>query len=152
MFLLISSAIEETLRYRSPVQGVFRFAIHDITLGEQGKEQQSIQRGQRMIMWIGSANHDESIFTNAEVFDINRTMTSTHLAFGHGIHFCLGSILASLEAQVVLRIILDRLRSLRFTSEYKEELLKPLHGTFFHGVSNLPLRFEPNRPIKKSLL
>ena len=58
---LISSAIDETLRYRSPVQGVFRFAIHDVTLGEKGKEQ-TIMRGQRMIMWIGSANHDESNF------------------------------------------------------------------------------------------
>ena len=127
---LISSAIEETLRYRSPVQGVFRFATHDITLGEQGKEQ-AIHRGQRMIMWIGSANRDESIFTNAEVFDINRNTTDTHLAFGHGIHFCLGSILATLEAQVVLKIILERLHNLRFANEYNKELLKPLHGPFF---------------------
>jgi cytochrome P450 len=148
---LISSTIEETLRYRSPVQGVFRFAIRDVSIGGQGKEQ-VIQRGQRMIMWIGSANRDESIFSNAEMFDINRATTSTHLAFGHGIHFCLGSILATLEAQVVLKIILDRLHSLRFANEYKEELLKPLHGIFFHGVSNLPLCFEPNRPIKKPLL
>src|SRR5919198_653485 len=148
---LISSTIEETLRYRSPVQGVFRFAIRDVSIGGQGKEQ-VIQRGQRMIMWIGSANRDESIFSNAEMFDINRATTSTHLAFGHGIHFCLGSILATLEAQVVLKIILDRLHSLRFANEYKEELLKPLHGIFFHGVSNLPLCFEPNSPVKKPLL
>jgi cytochrome P450 len=145
---LISSAIDETLRYRSPVQGVFRFAIHDVTLGEKGKEQ-TIMRGQRMIMWIGSANHDESIFTNAEIFDINRNTTDTHLAFGHGIHFCLGSILATLEAQVVLKIILERLHNLRFANEYNKELLKPLHGVFFHGVSSMPLCFEPNRPIKK---
>src|ERR671931_2397480 len=109
-YYLISSAIEETLRYRSPVQGVFRFAINDVTIGEKGKEQ-AILRGQRMIMWIGSANHDESIFTNAEIFDINRNTTDTHLAFGHGIHFCLGSILAILEVQVVLKIILDRLHN-----------------------------------------
>lgn len=145
---LISSAIEETLRYRSPVQGVFRFAIHDVNIGEKGKEQ-AILRGQRMIMWIGSANHDESIFTNAEIFDLNRNTNDTHLAFGHGIHFCLGSILATLEAQVVLKIILDRLHNLRFANEYKEELLKPLHGIFFHGVSNLPLCFEPNGHIRK---
>jgi cytochrome P450 len=148
---LISSAIEETLRYRSPVQGVFRFATHDVALGGQGKEK-AIQRGQRMIMWIGSANHDESIFTNAEIFDINRNTADTHFAFGHGIHFCLGSILATLEAQVVLKIILDRLHNLRFANEYNEELLKPLHGVFFHGVSNLPLCFESSSPIKKSLL
>ncbi|HYY49478.1 MAG TPA: cytochrome P450 [Nitrososphaeraceae archaeon] len=145
---LISSAIDETLRYRSPVQAVFRFAINDVTIGENEKEQ-TILRGQRMIMWIGSANHDESIFTNAEIFDINRNTTDTHLAFGHGIHFCLGSILATLEAQVVLKIILERLHNLRFANEYNKELLKPLHGVFFHGVSSMPLCFEPNCPIKK---
>lgn len=105
-----------------------------------------------MIMWIGSANHDESIFTNAEIFDINRNTTDMHLAFGHGIHFCLGSILATLEAQVVLKIILDRLHNLRFANDFNnEELLKPLHGVFFHGVSNLPLCFESDNPTKKSL-
>jgi cytochrome P450 len=143
---LLSSAIEETLRYRSPVQAVFRFAVQDITVGSGGEEggEKRIQRGQGMIMWIGSANHDESIFPAAEQFDISRNFnTNTHLAFGHGIHFCLGSILAGLETQVVLKTILNRLHNLRFADEYKEELLKPLHGIFFHGVSHLPLSFEP---------
>src|SRR5919197_2196675 len=82
-YYLISSAIEETLRYRSPVQGVFRFAINDVTIGGKGREQVR-KCGQRVNMWIGLANHDESIFTNAEMFDIDRDTTSTHLAFGHG--------------------------------------------------------------------
>jgi cytochrome P450 len=142
---LISSAIEETLRYRSPVQAVFRFAIQDISIGGQ-----SLQGGQRMILWIGSANRDESVFPNADGFDIARTFNNTtHLAFGHGIHFCLGSSLASLEAKVVLKIILERLQDLKFADNYKEGSLKPLHGIFFHGVSHLPLCFKPNIPIKK---
>jgi cytochrome P450 len=141
----ISSAIEETLRYRSPVQAVFRFAIQDVVIGGQ-----RIQRGQRMIMWIGSANRDESIFPDAERFDIARTFgNNTHLAFGHGIHFCLGSTLAGLEAQVVLRTILARLKDLRFADEYKEESLKPLHGIFFHGVRHLPLCFKPASPTRR---
>ncbi|HET7344748.1 MAG TPA: cytochrome P450 [Nitrososphaeraceae archaeon] len=142
---LISSAIEETLRYRSPVQAVFRFTIQDIAIGGQ-----SLQRGQRMILWIGSANHDESVFPDAEAFDIARNFNNTtHLAFGHGIHFCLGSSLASLEAKVVLKIILERLQGLRFADEYKEGSLKPLHGIFFYGVSHLPLCFKPDIPINK---
>ena len=147
---LISSAIEETLRYRSPVQAVFRFAVQDATVGE-GEKRRIIRRGQGIIMWIGSANHDESIFPDAEQFNVNRTFNNnTHLAFGHGIHFCLGSILAGLETQVVLKIILNRLHNLRFADEYKEESLKPLHGIFFHGVSHLPLRFEPHISRRRS--
>jgi cytochrome P450 len=141
---LISSAIEETLRYRSPVQAVFRFATQDAVIGGQ-----RLQRGQRMILWIGSANHDESVFPDAEVFDTTRTFNNTHLAFGHGIHFCLGSSLANLEAKVVLKIILERLQDLRFADEYKDGSLKPLHGIFFHGVSHLPICFKHDIPIKK---
>ncbi len=140
---LIPSAIEETLRYRSPVQALFRFAIHDTNIGGR-----KIQYGQRMIIWIGSANHDESIFHFPEQFDMARN-PNAHIAFGHGIHFCLGSTLARLEAQVVLKIILERLHDLRFDDEYKQEALKPLHGVFFHGVNHLPLRFRPSVPIGK---
>ncbi|MGC2426598.1 MAG: cytochrome P450 [Nitrososphaeraceae archaeon] len=140
---LIPSAIEETLRYRSPVQALFRFAIRDTNIGGR-----KIQYGQRMIIWIGSANHDESIFHFPEQFDMARN-PNAHIAFGHGIHFCLGSTLARLEAQVVLKIILERLHDLRFDDEYKQEALKPLHGVFFHGVNHLPLRFRPSVPIVK---
>lgn len=142
---LIPSAIEETLRYRSPVQALIRFAIQDANIGGQ-----KIQCGQRMVIWIGSANHDESVFSSPEEFDIIRNPYA-HIAFGHGIHFCLGSALARLEAQVVLKIILERLHDLRFDDdEYNQEALKPLHGVFFHGVSHLPLRFKPGVPISKN--
>ncbi|HVD07578.1 MAG TPA: cytochrome P450, partial [Nitrososphaeraceae archaeon] len=135
----ISSAIDETLRYRSPVQALIRFATEDVIIREQ-----KIQRGQRLIIWIGSANHDESVFYDAERFDITRSFSNNaHLAFGYGIHFCLGSALASLEAEVVLKIILDRLKDVKFAQDYKEESLRPLYGIFFHGVSNLPLSFKP---------
>jgi cytochrome P450 len=135
----ISSAIEETLRYRSPVQALIRFATEDVVIGEQ-----KIQRGQRLIIWIGSANHDESVFYDAERFDITRSFSNNaHLAFGYGIHFCLGSALASLEAHVVLKIVLERLKDVKFADDYKVESLTPLYGIFFHGVSSLPLSFKP---------
>src|SRR6266487_714243 len=137
----VQSAIDETLRYRSPVQALFRFAMEDVVIGGH-----KVQAGQRIILWIGSANHDESVFPDAEGFDITRTITNnTHLAFGHGIHFCLGSTLANLEAQVVLKIILDRLKDVRFAVDYKVESLRPLHGMFFHGVNHLPISFKPAR-------
>jgi len=136
---LISSAIDETLRYRSPVQALIRFAAEDVVIGEQ-----RIERGQRLIIWIGSANRDESIFDDAEKFYINRSFSkNAHLAFGYGIHYCLGSALASLEAQVVLKVILDRLKNIKYPEDYKEESLSPLYGTFFHGVKSLPLTFKP---------
>ncbi|HEY7226800.1 MAG TPA: cytochrome P450 [Nitrososphaeraceae archaeon] len=142
---LISSAIEETLRYRSPVQALIRFAAEDIVIGEQ-----RIERGQRLIIWIGSANRDESIFDDAEKFDINRSFSkNAHLAFGYGIHFCLGSALASLEAQVVLKVVLDRLKNMKYPEDYKESL-RPLYGIFFHGVKSLPLTFKPAKMRVKS--
>ena len=142
----ISSAIDETLRYRSPVQALIRFATEDVVIREQ-----KIQRGQRLIIWIGSANHDESVFHDAERFDITRSFSNNaHLAFGYGIHFCLGSALASLEAEVVLKIILDRLKDVKFAQDYKEESLRPLYGIFFHGVSSLPLSFKPAKLRVKS--
>ena len=142
----ISSAIDETLRYRSPVQALIRFATEDVVIREQ-----KIQRGQRLIIWIGSANHDESVFHDAERFDITRSFSNNaHLAFGYGIHFCLGSALASLEAEVVLKIILDSLKDVKFAQDYKEESLRPLYGIFFHGVSSLPLSFEPGKLRVKS--
>jgi len=135
----ISSTVEETLRYRSPVQALIRFATEDVVIREQ-----KILRGQKLLIWIGSANHDETIFHDAEKFDISRSFANNaHLAFGHGIHYCVGSALASLEAQVVLKLILGRLKDMKFADDYREESLRPLYGIFFHGVKNLPISFKP---------
>ena len=142
---LIGSTIEETLRYRSPVQAVARIVTKETNLGGQ-----KIQSGQRIIPWLGSANHDESIFPDPERFDIGRSNSATyhhgHVGFGHGIHFCLGAPLARLEGQVVLRVILQRLQDLTLdTDDSKKndkDSLTPLQSVFFHGVAHLPLRFQ----------
>jgi cytochrome P450 len=142
---LIPSTIEETLRYRSPVQAVGRIATKDTEL-----RRQKIQAGQRIIAWIGSANHDESVFTDPEHFDITRSKSyhhHVHVGFGNGIHFCLGAPLARLEGQVVLRVILQRLHDLRLDigsidKENKGGDLIPLQSVFFHGVTHLPLLFQ----------
>ena len=137
---LIGSTIEETLRYRSPVQALNRIATRDVELGGQ-----KIQSGQRIIAWIGSANHDESIFVDPERFDITRSSRQPNLGFGDGIHFCLGAPLARLEGQVVLRVILQRLQGLTLDDG---DSLQPLQSVFFHGVAHLPLRFQAGVHIK----
>ena len=134
---LIPSTIEETLRYRSPVQAVFRMTTQEITIGGA----QKIPSGQGIVVWLGSANHDESVFPDPEKFDISRIPHAhSHVGFGHGIHFCLGAPLARLEARVALKIILERLQNLEL-DDSNIEAIKPLHSLFFHGVSQLPLRF-----------
>ncbi|MGE5862851.1 MAG: cytochrome P450 [Nitrososphaerales archaeon] len=158
---LIKPTIEETLRYRSPVQFVSRIAIDDITLyeggervgkGEEGRQKQKIQKGQRIILFLGSANHDESIFPDPDRFDITRK-NLRHLGFGTGIHFCLGAPLARLEGQIALRIILARLENLEFNFDYtdRQDLytkISPLKSSslkssFLLGLSHLPVSFKP---------
>ncbi|MGB8024364.1 MAG: cytochrome P450, partial [Nitrososphaeraceae archaeon] len=88
---LIPYTIEETLRYRSPVQAIFRMTTQEITIGGA----QKIPSGQGIVVWLGSANHDESVFPDPEKFDISRIPHAhSHVGFGHGIHFCLGAPLA----------------------------------------------------------
>src|SRR5215469_5373210 len=132
---LIPSTIEETLRYRSPVQAVIRIVSKDTNLRGQ-----KIQLGQRIIAWLGSANHDESVFVDPERFDITRSNSQhhAHVGFGHGIHFCLGAPLARLEGQVVLRVILQRLQDLKLDldsqdKESKWQDLIPVQSFFLHG-------------------
>lgn len=135
---LIDLAIEETLRYRSPVQALVRFSTKDIELG--GK---IIKPGKRVVTWIGSANHDESIFDNAEEFDITRT-PNPHIAFGAGIHLCLGAPLARLEGHIALEALLTRLQDLEFGQDPKN--FEPIAGsTFLFGIKSLPLKFETPR-------
>jgi cytochrome P450 len=144
---LIKPAIEETLRYRSPVQFLFRIANADVTLSEESRVQrQKLQKGQGITLFLGSANHDESIFTDPERFDITRK-NLRHLGFGNGIHFCLGAPLARLEGQIALKIILERFENLQFNfyNSDREDLytkVTPLKSSFLLGLSHLPLCFQ----------
>ncbi|MCE5169967.1 cytochrome P450 [Paenibacillus profundus] len=99
---LLAPAIEEVLRYCSPVQMMVRRVKQTTEL-----DGFIFQEGQIVNLWIGSANHDEDIFEQPESFNIRRS-PNPHLAFGHGIHFCLGAQLARLEATIALNALLDR--------------------------------------------
>jgi cytochrome P450 len=152
---LIKPAIEKTLRYRSPVQLVIRIANDDVTLSKEKegdgrreieKQEIKIKKGQKIILLLGSANYDELVFTDPERFDITRK-NLRHMAFGTGIHFCLGAPLARLEGQIALSTLLERFKDIQFNFDYtdKQDLytkVTPLQSSLFLGVSHLPIRFQ----------
>jgi cytochrome P450 len=104
---LIPAMNEEALRYRSPVQMLYRRVREEVTI-----EGMTLVPGQEVMAWVGSANRDEAVFANPDVFEITRS-PNRHLAFGKGIHFCLGAPLARLEAKIAWEVLLERLPTLR---------------------------------------
>ncbi len=131
---LLPSAIDEVLRFSSPVQLDPRRATRRVELrGEV------IEAGQIVVSWLGSANRDEAVFADGERFDIGRA-DNRHLAFGFGPHYCLGANLARLEAQAALGALLAATREFALASAAP----LPLHPSLvFKGVTELPLRLTP---------
>jgi cytochrome P450 len=129
---LLPTAVEEMLRYVSPVVYMRRTATKDSELG--GKK---IKAGDKVVMYYGSANRDATMFVDPDRFDVART-PNEHIAFGGGTHFCLGSHIARIEIQVMLREILTRLPDI-------EQAGAPewLPSNFISGPSKLPVRFTP---------
>jgi len=111
----IPGAIEEALRYRSPVTQVTRVTTREVQLGDQ-----SIGPRQMINVWLLSANHDERQFEQPDDFVVDRH-PNPHLAFGKGIHFCLGAPLARLESTIALGVLLRRFSNLRVDPAYKLE-------------------------------
>ena len=131
---LLPGAIEEVLRYRSPVQFMFRIAKQRVTLSGR-----TIEPGNMVLAIIGSANRDEAKFPRANRFVLDRG-ANQHIAFGQGIHYCLGAPLARLEARVALGIILSRLQDIQLATAWP---LTPGDALILHGVRHLPLKFRP---------
>jgi len=134
---LLPSAIEEVLRYRSPVQAMFRVTRRPVEMHGQ-----QIPAGQLVMVMIGSANRDASRFPDADRFDVGRA-PNPHVAFGHGIHFCIGAPLARLEARVALGDLSGGLRGLSLASH---EPWEPRAAFHVHGPTRLPIRFEASAP------
>jgi cytochrome P450 len=131
---LLPSAVDEVLRYASPVQMDPRRATRAVEM--HGCR---IDAEQIVVCWLGSANRDEDVFADPERFDIGRG-DNRHLAFGFGPHYCLGANLARLEAQVALAALLDRTRAF----ERVDDAPLPLHPSIvFRGVTRLPVRLHP---------
>jgi cytochrome P450 len=128
---LMSQAIEEVLRYRSPFQWVMRTPRRDIEM--HGK---TIRAGKLLLAMIGSANRDSKTFKDAHRFHITRN-PNPHIAFGHGIHSCLGAALARMEARIALGDFLARVKNFERASNEPWEPRKALH---VHGPARLPIR------------
>ncbi len=108
----LPGAVEEILRYESPLQqATFRVAAENFSLG--GAE---IQQGQQITALLGAANRDPSHFPNPDFFDITR-QPNRHIAFGVGIHFCLGSVLARVEGRIGFGKVVEKLPNLQLASE-----------------------------------
>jgi cytochrome P450 len=129
----IPALIEEALRYDGPIQYIFREANQDIELSGV-----KIPAGAMVLPLLGSANRDDAQFPHADRFDVSRN-TQGHLAFGLGIHFCLGASLARLEARVALEELLPRFASF----ERSEPHVRYVDSYLVRGPKHLPLRAAP---------
>lgn len=130
---LLPGAIEEALRYRSPLQWVMRVPRHDVEMHGQ-----TIPAGKLVLAVMGSANRDPKQFAEPDRFDIRRD-PNPHVAFGHGIHFCLGAALTRMETRIALSDLLGRMRNMELT---EDEPWEPRQALNVHGPARLPVRFE----------
>lgn len=129
---LLPGAVEEMLRWVSPVTHMARVATEDAEL--RGK---AIRKGDRLVMWYPSVNRDEDVFGEPDRFDIRRE-PNDHLAFGIGEHFCLGAGFARLELKVMFEELFRRFPRAELAGEPQR-----LRSTFIGGIKHLPVRFTP---------
>jgi cholest-4-en-3-one 26-monooxygenase len=129
---LLPGAVEEMLRWASPVMHFRRTATRDLELGGQ-----QIKQGDKVVIWYISANRDEKAFKDPFTFDIERS-PNEHVAFGGGgPHFCLGANLARMEINVMFDEILDRLHDIELTGPVSR-----LRSNFINGLKHIPLKFD----------
>ena len=132
---LIENVAEEILRIDSPVQGLFRVTTQDAELGGV-----KIPEGSMVNLRYGSANHDEIKFDAAEKFDVTRKNASAHLAFGAGIHHCIGAQLARKEIQCGMRTLITGLKNLTLAAD---NALQHHPSFVLRGLKALNIEFEP---------
>jgi cytochrome P450 len=136
----IAAAVEEFLRYDAPVpHSTFRYAREPINIAGV-----TIPAGAQVIINLASANRDEDHYANAESLDIERT-DSRHLAFGQGIHFCLGAALARMEAQLALHTLFQRFPQLRLAVPVEQLHWSHGDGLVLRGLAELPISPGPDR-------
>ena len=132
---LIPTAIEEILRWHTPILNMRRTATRDTEIREVG-----IREGQKVVVWYPSGNRDERVFDEPGRFDVTRAVR--HQAFGGGgRHFCLGNQLARLELAILFRETLRRIPDVELAGPVGRQ-----RSNFFHGITSLPVSFTPSRP------
>jgi cholest-4-en-3-one 26-monooxygenase len=127
---LLPSAVEEVLRWATPVMQFRRTATRDVVIHDQ-----KIRAGEKVILYYCSANRDETVFTDPERFDVGRD-PNPHIAFGGGgPHFCLGTHLARLELRLMFETLLDRVPDLELAGPVRR-----LRSNFINGIKEMAVR------------
>jgi cholest-4-en-3-one 26-monooxygenase len=138
----ITAAVEEMLRWVSPIKNMCRTVTHDVEfMGQQ------LRAGQKCMLLYQSANRDETKFTDPHRFDVQR-QPNEHVAFGFGSHYCLGQALARLELKVMFEQLLDRLPDLELGAD--PATLPRRRANFISGLESMPVRFRPSAPLARS--
>lgn len=135
---LVHNFVEESLRLESPVQGLFRTATQDTVLG-----QYKIPKGAKIYVAYGAANRDDKKFPDAATLDVTRKNANRHLAFSHGIHRCIGQMLARKELEVAITALLRRLDNIALDPSQPA----PEHAPSFilRGLTTLHITFDAIR-------
>ncbi len=136
---LMTGAVEEMLRWVSPIKNMARTATRDAEVAGA-----HIEEGQEVLLLYPSANRDEKVFEDPESFDIRRS-PNPHIAFGFGAHFCLGNQLARLELKVMVERVLARMPDLRLAVGRGELPRRP--ANFVSGIESMPVAFTPTAPV-----
>lgn len=129
-----AAVVEETLRRDCPVPGTARVANVDVKIGDV-----TIPKDARILVLLGSANHDESVFEAPSRFDVGRADSGEHLGFGRGVHFCLGAPLARLQGRVALSVLTQRLQGLRLANDRPVQFWQV---TMFRGPVSLEVAWD----------
>lgn len=129
---LLPGAIEEILRWTSPVMHMARLVTRDVELRGQ-----QLRAGEKVLLWYPSANRDEDVFPEPYRFDIGRD-PNDHLAFGHGEHFCMGTGLARLELRVMFEQLFQRLPDIAPAGPPER-----LRSSFIGGIKHMPVAYTP---------
>jgi cytochrome P450 family 142 subfamily A polypeptide 1 len=135
---LLPGAVEEMLRWVSPIKNMARTMTRDVELHGE-----TLHQGEKLLLLYPSANRDERVFDAPEEFDITRT-PNDHIAFGFGSHFCLGNRLARMELLVMFDRLLDRLPDLALADDHP---LPKRAANFVSGYETMPVVFTPTAPV-----
>ncbi|XOV82749.1 MAG: cytochrome P450 [bacterium] len=130
---LIPNMVSEIIRWQTPVIHMRRTALKDYTLGGQ-----HIKEGDKVIMWYLSGNHDENVFDKADQLVIDRPNARAHVAFGFGVHRCMGNRLAEMQLRILWEEIMQRFRHV----EVVDDVVR-LPNNFIRGIKDVPVRLHP---------
>ena len=130
---LIPNMVSETIRWQTPVIHMRRTALSDYTLGGQ-----DIKKGDKVVMWYLSGNRDESVFKDADKLIVDRPNARAHVAFGFGVHRCMGNRLAEMQLRVLWEEIMKRFHKVEVVGDVER-----LPNNFIRGIKNVPVRLHP---------